>query len=271
MASRKNLLEEPEEHENHERWLVSYADFLTLLFAFFVVMYSVSRVDQKRMVEAEKSMRWAMHFEGEGGVSRMALFDGPPADGGSVMNMSGGSLVVDQQQLVEHLRRRIETRIRPFLMERNTGRPAVTVIVDGKRVTVRLAAAEFFDAGQAVLRPQALPMLDAIAAEIVPLGRPLQVEGHTDDTPVVGDKFRDNWELSACRSATVVSYLEQAHHADRRLLRATGYADTQPVAGPGDADARALNRRIELAVELDFAEPRATRAAASRPPAPHTR
>ena len=257
--ARKKRHEEHEEHENHERWLVSYADFLTLLFAFFVVMYSVSRVDTQRVVEAEKSMRWAMHFEGEGGVSRMALFDGPPSDGGSVMNMTGGALVVDQQQLVEHLRRRIESRVRPFVMERAAGRATVTVLVDGKRVSVRLAAIDFFDPGQAVLRPQALPILDAIAAELAPLGRPLVVEGHTDDTPVVGDRFRDNWELSASRSATVTSYLEQAHDVDPRLLRATGYADTRPASTAGDAAARELNRRIELVVELDFAEPRKAR------------
>ncbi|HET7753502.1 MAG TPA: flagellar motor protein MotB [Anaeromyxobacteraceae bacterium] len=255
MARKRRHEEHEAEHENHERWLVSYADFLTLLFAFFVVMYSVSRVDQKRVVEAERSMRWAMHFEGEGGVSRMAMFDGPPSDGGSVMNMTGGALVLDQQQLVEHLRRRIESRVRPFLMERPTGRPTVTVVVDGKRVSVRLAAAEFFDPGQAMLRPQVLPILDAIASEIVPLGRPLQVEGHTDDSPVAGNRFRDNWELSASRAATVTSYLEQAHRADPRLLRATGYAATRPISSADDPEARELNRRIELVVELDFEEP----------------
>lgn len=261
--SRKKKHEEHEEHENHERWLVSYADFLTLLFAFFVVMYSVSRVDQKRVVQAEKSMRWAMHFEGEGGVSRMALFEGPPSEGGSVMNMTGGALVVDQQQLVEHIRRRIEARVKPFLMERSHGRAAVTVNVEGKRVDVRLAAADFFDPGQAMLRPQALPVLDAIASELVPLGRAIQVEGHTDDSPVTGERFRDNWELSASRAATVTSYLEQAHRADPRLLRASGYADTRPITSAGDAAARELNRRIELVLELDFEVPHRT----VRPPA----
>jgi len=257
-VARKGRHEEHEEHENHERWLVSYADFLTLLFAFFVVMYSVSRVDQDRVVEAEKSMRWAMHFEGEGGVSRMAMFDGPPSDGGSIMNLTGGALVMDQQQVVENLRRRIESRIRPFLVERS-GRPVVTVLVDGKRVSVRLAAAEFFDAGQSALRPQAVPILDAIATEIVPLRRPLHVEGHTDDSPVGGDRFRDNWELSACRAATVTSYLEQAHGTSPQLLHATGLAATRPASPGTDAASRELNRRIEIVVELDFAEPQSSR------------
>ena len=79
MAKRKPKVEE---HENHERWLVSYADFITLLFAFFVVLYSVSRIDNKRMAAAAKSIQWAMHYSGTGGTGHLQLFDGPPSEGG---------------------------------------------------------------------------------------------------------------------------------------------------------------------------------------------
>src|ERR671928_584476 len=75
-----------EEHENHERWLVSYADFITLLFAFFVVMYSVSRVDNKRMVQVVQAIKFAMHFKGSGGVGELPLFEGPPSEGGCITN-----------------------------------------------------------------------------------------------------------------------------------------------------------------------------------------
>ncbi len=71
-----------EEHENHERWLVSYADFITLLFAFFVVMYSVSRVDNKRLSQAAESIKWALHMAGTGGVGQLPVFEGPPSEGG---------------------------------------------------------------------------------------------------------------------------------------------------------------------------------------------
>jgi chemotaxis protein MotB len=117
---------------------------------------------------------------------------------------------------------------------------------------VRLAAAEFFDPGQAVLRPQILPVLDAIAQEIVPLKRPLRVEGHTDDSPATGGRFRDNWELSASRAATVVSYLERAHGSSPGLLSATGYAATKPIAEGTSREARDLNRRVEMVLELDL-------------------
>ena len=78
-----------EEHENHERWLVSYADFITLLFAFFVVMYSISRVDNKRMAVVPQSIKFALHFKGTGGLDEMPLFEGPPVDGGKCKNESG--------------------------------------------------------------------------------------------------------------------------------------------------------------------------------------
>lgn len=248
-----------EEHPNHERWLVSYADFMTLLFAFFVVMYAVSRVDNKRMAQAAVSIKWALHSAGTGGVGQLPIFDGPPSEGGSVMSMPGGGLSPAQQAAVENFRRRIENRIRPFVMQR-AGPTSVTISVEGQRVTVRLAAADFFDAGQAVLRPQILPVLDAIAEEVVPLARPLRVEGHTDALPVAGQRFHDNWELSAGRAATVVSYLERAHHVEPELLSAVGLAATRPIARGDTPEARELNRRIEMVVELELkAEPKPRR------------
>jgi chemotaxis protein MotB len=246
--SRKKKHEE--EHENHERWLVSYADFITLLFAFFVVMYSVSRVDNKRMEQVASSIRWAMHMSGTGGVGQMPIFNGPPSEGGQVAGMTGGGLSPAQQAAVENFRRKIENRVRAFAMQR-PGSTAVSITVDGAKVTVRLAATDFFDAGQAALRPQILPVLDAIAEELVPLLRPLRVEGHTDDTPVAGARFRDNWDLSASRAATVVSYLERAHQARPSLLAATGYASTRPLSAEDTPEARDMNRRVEMVLELD--------------------
>jgi chemotaxis protein MotB len=254
-----------EEHENHERWLVSYADFITLLFAFFVVMYSVSRVDNKRLSQAADSIKWALHFSGTGGVGQLPIFEGPPSEGGTVMSTASGNLTQTQAEAVENFRRKIENRIRPFLMQR-PGPTAVTLSVEGQRVMVRLAAADFFDAGQAVLRPQILPLLDAIAEEVVPIDRPLKVEGHTDDSPVVGNRFHDNWELSAARAATVVSYLERAHHADPHRLSATGYASTRPVATAGTPEARELNRRVEMVLELELKPTQPSRPHKDAPP-----
>jgi chemotaxis protein MotB len=242
-----------EEHENHERWLVSYADFITLLFAFFVVLYSVSRVDNKRMQQAANSIRWAMHYAGTGGTGALPIFDGPPSEGGGPALSTGSQNPQQpQQKAIEMLRKKIEKRIRPFLMERNAT-SSVMVAVEGRRLTVRLAATEFFDPSQAALRPQVLSVLDAIAAELVPLERILRVEGHTDETPVGGDgeRYRNNWDLSAARAATVVTYLEAAHQARPELLQAVGLGSSHPVTRETTPEARERNRRVEMVIELD--------------------
>jgi chemotaxis protein MotB len=239
----------PEEHENHERWLVSYADFMTLLFAFFVVMYAVSRVDNKRLVQVADSIRWAMHFSGTGGTGALPIFDGPPTEGGGPAMRSGSMNPEPEKKAIELLRKRIEKRVRPFVME-FPQRSVVTILVEGRRLTVRLAATEFFDAGQAALRPQALAILDAIAAEIVPLERLLRVEGHTDETPIGGERWRNNWELSSARASTVVTYLEAAHQARPQLLAAVGLGAAHPLAAGDTPAAHEQNRRVELVLEL---------------------
>jgi len=238
-----------EEHENHERWLVSYADFMTLLFAFFVVMYAVSRVDNKKIVQVADSIRWAMHYSGTGGTGALPIFDGPPSEGGGPAMRSGSMNAEPEKKAIEMLRKRIEKRVRPFVMEFQQ-KTVVTVLVEGRRLTVRLAATDFFDAGQAALRPQALAILDAIAAEIVPLDRLLRVEGHTDETPIDGERWRNNWELSAARAATVVTYLEAAHQAKPPLLAAVGLGSAHPLSTADTPDAREQNRRVELVLEL---------------------
>jgi len=241
-----------EEHENHERWLVSYADFMTLLFALFVVMYAVSRVDTKKAKQVEESVKWALHMGGEGGVTKLAIFEGPPSEGGGIAAMAGEKTPsVEQRQIIEAFRRKVENRIRPFVMEK-AGATAVSVEIEDRLVKVRLAAGEFFEPGEAVLRPQALPVLDAIAEEIVPMHQPIQVEGHTDDQVVTSGRFHDNWELSAARAATVTSFLEKAHRAAPRLLTATGFSDTRPLAKGDSPQARERNRRVELVVELEL-------------------
>ncbi len=244
-----------EEHENHERWLVSYADFMTLLMAFFVVMYSVSKVDNKRLSQAANSIKWAMHYGGSGGVGQLPIFEGPLSEGGNVMGMAGGAARA-QMEAMERIKKRVTNAVESFAMQRTPDAPLpVTVLFEDQHVVVRLAAAEFFDPGQAALRPQILPLLDAVAEELVPVERPIRVEGHTDDTPVAGGRFKDNWDLSAARAATVASYLERAHHAPAAHLSATGYASTRPIADGSTIAARELNRRVELVLELEVKPP----------------
>jgi chemotaxis protein MotB len=240
-----------EEHENHERWLVSYADFITLLFAFFVVLYATSRVDQKKLVQVTQSIKFAMHFKGSGGIEYRNLFEGPPTEGGrckAILNGVDQKARTKKEEQAQALRKRIERRLRQFLQTR----PEQHVVLDVEhdRVAVRLSASHFFDKNQAAIRPEMIPVLDVIATEMVAVGMPIRVEGHTDESRVQSSRFRDNWDLSASRAASVASYVQAAHNMDGKLLSAAGYGSTRPISNTGTAAGREANRRVEMLIDF---------------------
>jgi len=246
-----------EEHENHERWVISYADLMTLLFALFVVMYASSRVDTNKLVQTTESMRWALHFKGEGGVVKLAVFKGPPTEGGCVTNLGGGPVTSSvQKKMIEESRRKLERVLKPFLL-RQEKNPTVAIEVENGKVRMRLAAHRFFDPASAALRPEALAVLDAIATELATSDQLIRVEGHTDDGAIASPKYRNNWDLSAARAATVVSYLEQGHNIDVSRLVAAGLGSSHPVVSNDTPDHRELNRRIEIVLEIPSNDPRA--------------
>lgn len=239
-----------EEHENHERWLVSYADFITLLFAFFVVLYAVSRTDSARMAQVVQSIKWALHFEGNGGVGEMPIFEGPPSEGGCATQMGTSPKSTPQsKKLLEEYRRKLERRLKPFLLE-NQKNLTVVVSVENGRLTIRMAAMNFFDPSSALLRPEAMPVLDAIAVELAAMRRVIRIEGHTDDIQISTPRFRNNWDLSAARAATVTSYLEGAHNIAPDLLVASGMGASRPLVPNDSPENREQNRRIDLVVEM---------------------
>jgi|APLak6261679142_1056127.scaffolds.fasta_scaffold00011_28 chemotaxis protein MotB len=246
-----------EEHENHERWVISYADLLTLLFAVFVVLYASGRVDTNKLAQASESMRWALHFKGEGGIQKLAIFRGPPTEGGCVTNlgtMPAGAPT--QKKLIEETRRRLEKALKPFIL-RQEKNPSVTVEVENGKVRLRLSAHRFFDPASAALRPEALAVLDAIADELTKTDQLIRVEGHTDDGAISSTRYRNNWDLSAARAATVVSYLEQGHEISALRLVAAGLGASHPLVSNDTPDNRELNRRIEIVLEIPPQDPRA--------------
>lgn len=231
-----------EEHENHERWLVSYADFMTLLFALFVVLYAMSAVDTKKVRQVETAVRWALHIEGEGGGGELPLFKDYP-DLGSKSARVLPPTTTSAGSKVEALVRRIG---------RHTGGAThLTAELDGRRLVVRMSAADTFEPGSARLVPSAMASIDYVMGELSTLGQTIRVEGHTDNTKSRG---MDNWELSALRAASVARYAEAARLMPHGRLAIAGYADTRPVDRGDSEEARARNRRIDFVVELS-AEP----------------
>ena len=245
-----------EEHANHERWVISYADLLTLLFALFVVLYASSQVDTNKLAAASESMKWALNFSGEGGITKLSIFKGPPTEGGCMSNLGAKPMTsAVQKQMVENLRRKIEKHLKSFLIRQEKA-PSITLELEGARLHIRLAAQRFFDPASTSLRPDSLAVLDAIAGEIAGSGFQIRVEGHTDDEPITGTRLRNNWDLSALRAVTVVSYLEAAHGIDPKRLSANGLGSTRPLVSNDTPEHRELNRRVELVLELPPLDPR---------------
>ena len=245
-----------EEHENHERWLVSYADFITLLFAFFVVMYSLSSVNEGKyrvlsdsMVQAFRNV--TVNESGEQVIlpttslmpTRPITQAGPPAT----------------EEVVEQRRREVARQMRDMAEEIRrvlsplTQSGQVNVTEGAFGVSVEINASLLFGAGEAVLGAQAASALQAVAQVLAPAGFPITVEGHTDNVPINTFRFPSNWELSAVRASTVARlFIDNGVAPDR--LTAAGYADQRPVADNASDEGRSRNRRVTVLIESRTAD-----------------
>ncbi|HRE92566.1 MAG TPA: flagellar motor protein MotB, partial [Myxococcota bacterium] len=199
------------EHANHERWLISYADFITLLFAFFVVMFAVSQVDSKKVGRFQDSFSLAVGIStNERGYLPRMESDGAP--------LSASMLPVDQLPELEGKKGEGEADEPPKfpeqLAELETDLEELQSVEDqlaglkvlrrGNDLVLRLDATALFDSGDDKLRDGAMEMLVAIADEVRDRPVDLRVEGHTDDQPIKTLRFRSNWDLSTARATTVL-------------------------------------------------------------------
>jgi chemotaxis protein MotB len=225
---------------SHERWLVSYADFITLLFAFFVVLFATGQSDKQKKVELAASIQSAFNqmgiFE-----ARRELPPAPPAIGtdGSAANFTLTEALASTPESMFIVRQRIEQTAQP---EIDQGVIAIRESPEG--LVISLQEAGFFDSGASSIRPTALPVLNRIAAALPE--SPLRVEGHTDDVPIHTPQFASNWELSSSRASSIARLLllHANIHADK--MSVAGYAEFHPAASNDTADGRARNRRVDI-------------------------
>jgi chemotaxis protein MotB len=245
------------EHANHERWLVSYADFITLLFAFFVVMFAVSQVDKGKLGRFTESVRavtlWngpelAMSGEGKGASDTPVTLI--PTNVIVSTTPAGAELGLIRDLLRQRLKAAISGR-------------RISVEQEANRVIVRLQDAGFFDEGSADLRPEGRADLVSVAAAIRDLPYAIRIEGHTDSLPISNSRFRSNWELSAARAAVVLGGLRDRGGIGEARFSIAGYADQHPVASNTTPEGRRKNRRVDIVLT----DP--TREADTAPPLPN--
>jgi chemotaxis protein MotB len=229
------------EHVNHERWLVSYADFITLLFAFFVVMFAVSQVDSKRMGRFTEAFSKAVGediFPGRGDTILPAVADAPKPE---TDKTGTGELPSELKKVRAAL---------ADLALKSQALQGLELLQRRNELVLRLSDNVFFESGDDTLKAPALVMIDALAPELIKRDVDVRVEGHTDNRPISTVRFHSNWDLSTGRATAVIVKLAAAGMATSRLA-AAGYGEFRPVADNATDEGRKQNRRVDLVVSVD--------------------
>ncbi|NEX62671.1 flagellar motor protein MotD [Noviherbaspirillum galbum] len=242
MNRRRERRREPEEPENHERWLISYADFITLLFAFFVVMYALSSINEGKYKMLSNSLINAFGSAPAGAVPRG---DGQPKEAPGPLpahRPRTGEISRQEREKMNNVARDILQVLAPLVKQ---GKVKITQTVRG--VSVDINASVLFAPGDATLSGESSQALKAVAAVLKADDHAIQVEGHTDSTPIRNASFPSNWELSSVRASSVVRLMEENGIAQPRLT-AVGYGPTRPVSTNDTAEGRLSNRRVSITI-----------------------
>jgi chemotaxis protein MotB len=236
-------------HENHERWLVSYADFITLLFAFFVVMFASSQTDKAKAQQISDSVKQAMENGGVAAAVREVL--GGTVDdrgkGNNEMKGSGGSQpkrapdppIAELTPSMKYLTQALENDIKEGKIEMH---------LEPRGLVISLRQATFFPSGGDAIEPTTYDSLDKIGKMIHDLPNGVRLEGHTDSVPIHTARFRSNWELSAARSIAMLELLSSRYNIPADRLAIAGYAETVPVDSNETETGRTHNRRVDLVI-----------------------
>jgi chemotaxis protein MotB len=221
------------ENVHHERWLISYADFITLLFAFFVVLYASTYRDSRGV----RRVSTAIHK----GFQEMEPFAGVQAGAGTQKSqMSPATIsVVD----IAELRRQLEAAIGPEIRNHE-----VDLRVTPEGFVISLREMGFFASGHADLLPGAAAKIQRIGTVLLQHGLDIRVEGHSDDQPIHNSEFQSNWELSTSRAITVLLLLVDQTKLDPARISVAGYAQYRPIASNTTQEGRRMNRRVDLVV-----------------------
>lgn len=245
---------------SHERWLVSYADFITLLFAFFVVLYAFAKSDERKQVEISAAVQAAFRSLGiSAGKSaaidqpkeKLSASDSQPSlfRDEAIESVRSTARIHDD---LEQVRRELEHRLSAQI-----GAHTVSISLGHSGLVISLREAGFFDSGSATPRPASIPTLKEIAATLGHTPYDVRVEGHTDDVPIHTAEFDSNWELSAARATHIARLFLELRALPPNRLSAAGYAAYHPVTTNATPEGRAQNRRVDLVVfphtEFDFA------------------
>ena len=253
MARKKGAEKPP----NHERWLVSYADFMTLLFAVFVTLYAMSQVDKQKFSEVAASYRDAFSVTASGQNAKAiipkkdvitipkvkispipyAQYRTTPTDASRQDGKAPFAGKNDFRAIMEALRKKLDAI---------GATDTVNMYIGARGLVVSLQSSAFFESGKGTLNTASSRALALIAGSLSPYSNPISCEGHTNDTPVSSPSFPSNWELSATRAASVVHSLVETHNFQPERLSISGYGQYRPIADNNSEEGREQNGRVDI-------------------------
>ena len=232
--------------ENHERWLISYADFITLLFAFFVVMYAISSVNEGKYKIFNASMISA--FGNQGGAKTEAIVTLSEQE--SLLRMlvdRRNYRQAEERQRKQHEFMQVVAKNLHRVMENLEKNGQVNITTTKRGIELEIKASVLYKEGEAALQDEAVKILAEAAQVLVQSDQAIEVEGHTDSTPINTPQFPSNWELSSARASSVVHLFIQ-HGVTATRLTAVGSADNRPVASNDTPEGRSSNRRVTVTI-----------------------
>lgn len=242
-----------ETHENHERWLITYSDLITLLMIFFVVMYASSQIDVAKFKTLSVSLSSALSSKSmidlnggavggiDSGAPRQDLGDTPQKTVDENLKKQAEALQAEQKKM-EDLKKKLQEYV-----DQNGLQNKVSINQTDENVQIILRDVALFDSGEAKLKPEAEKTLGGITPFLKGLPNKITIEGHTDNRPIHNDEFPSNWELSSARAMTVLHFFETQGIQPARLSTAA-YGEYQPVAPNDTPENQSKNRRVNVVV-----------------------
>lgn len=217
---------------NHDRWIVSYADFVTLLFAFFVVMFATANANKGKARAISEAIKAALSQSPSAAVAQ-AIHAEQKLDEKSASSMD--ELIPTLALLQSRLKQEI-----------NKGE--VDLRMETRGLTVSFKQAALFDSGEAILKGSSAEAMGKVAEAILRIPNQVRLEGHTDNIPIHNQHFNNNWELSSSRSIAVLQMLTERFQVPVRRLEVSGYGDVAPIASNDTEEGRTKNRRVDIVI-----------------------
>jgi len=235
-----------EEHVNHERYMVTYADLITLLLAFFIILYAMSDVNKAKFEELASSLQVAFN-SGSPTVLNLEVAENKEIKKRQTVTekeMETMKAVKEQNEL-----RKIQEKIDQEIKEEGLQDKVKTQLTD-EGLKILLTDKILFQPGQAILKQESLQIISTISTTLIDLQNPVQVNGFTDNIPIQTQQFPSNWELSSARALSVLRYLlEENNQLVPTRFAATGYGEYKPIATNDTEEGRNMNRRVEILIE----------------------